>query len=152
MTIEQAIRERLLDIPALTALVGTRVYQLLLPQNGTLPAVRVQLIDDQIRQHLRGPDGNFISRVQIDSYAAPNSSASWYSTAKTVARVIHGDGLGENASGLFGWKGWAGGSPPELKINNVTVAHSGQPYFEHGERPMVRVRYDYMVHWFGALV
>ncbi len=149
MTIEQAVRERLLDIPALTALVGARVYQMILPQDGVLPAVRVQRISGMQEQQLRGPDGLIKSRVQVDAYAAPGSSASWYSAVTAIADAWHGDGLGADATGLFGWIGWAGGSPPVIQVKNVLLKHGGAPEYEYGERPMVRLRYDYEVHYWN---
>lgn len=145
MTIEQAVYERLSDIAPLTALVSTRIYQLKLPQRPTLPAVRVQKVSGMSGQHLRGPDGLFRARVQVDAYE--EETGSWYADVTAIASAIRGDGLGSNATGLWGWIGYSGGSPPQLSIRNVVLVHDGAPEYEAGELRLVRIRQDYMVHW-----
>ena len=68
MTLEQAVRAELVATPAVSALVGTRVWQLKLPQKPILPALRLQLIDEPIGYHMRGPDGAVRARLQIDAF------------------------------------------------------------------------------------
>lgn len=72
-----------------TSLVGTRVYQLVLPQGGTLPAIRVQLIDDPQTKHLRGPNGLTAARVQVDSYDDVAPSGDPYVSASAVAKAVN---------------------------------------------------------------
>lgn len=145
MTIEQGIYERLLALASLTALVGTRVYQMKLPQSPALPAVRVQRISGVGRQHLRGPDGLFRSRVQIDAYA--QETGDWYTSVTAVAAAVRGNGAGTLATGVWGWMGELGGSPPAILVRNIELMHDGLPALEAGELRLARVRQDYMVHW-----
>lgn len=71
MEVETAIVERLKADSAVAALVGTRVYRLKLPQQPTLPAVRVQRISKVEHDgHLRGRANCFRSRVQVDAFAS----------------------------------------------------------------------------------
>ena len=147
MTIEQAVYERLSDLSALVALVSTRIYQLVLRQNRVLPAVRMAVIPGMQGQHLRGPDGLWRTRVQIDAYAKEADGIAWYSQAAAVAAAVRGDGLGSNATGLWGWIGESGGSPAEIGVQNVELTHSGMPEYEAGEEHRVRIRQEYVVVW-----
>lgn len=145
MTVEEAIRARILDCPAVTALVSTRVYTVKLPQRPTLPAVRVAVVNDPRGQHLRGPNGARRGRVQVDAYADEASGTDPNAAANAVASAIEGDGLGENASGVFGWKGSIG-SPP-FEVMNVYHAAGRRVEYEAAERREVRVMLDYYV-WY----
>jgi hypothetical protein len=69
MTITDAVCQHLVGAPAVAAFVGPRVYQLKLPQQPTLPAVRVQLIAEPARYHLRGVLNAWEALVQVDAYA-----------------------------------------------------------------------------------
>lgn len=139
MTPEQAVLERVLDLAAVTALIGQRGYLLKLPQGPTLPAVRVQLIDEIGNPHLRGAGGPQRSRVQVDAFAPEASGSDPYASASAVAAAINGPGDG---TGLDGWQGDAGA---------ITVTGSKRidraVSYEPGELRLVRVRQDYMVGW-----
>ena len=145
MTIEQGIHERLLSLSPVTALVGSRVYQLKLPQKPTLPAIRVQQISEADEHHLRGRDGVVRTRIQVDAYAH-ESAADPYATATAVAAAVHGDGLGPGASGLSGFAGGVGGSPSSLQILFAERV-ARVPEYESDELRLVRIRQDYMVTW-----
>jgi hypothetical protein len=71
--IEVTIRTLLVEDPAVAAIVNGRIYQLILPQGVTLPALRIQLIDEPVNVHLRGADGTRRARVQIDCYVAESA-------------------------------------------------------------------------------
>jgi len=114
MTVEEAICERIEQLGAVTALVGTRVYLDKLPQAPTYPAVRVQLVDDLSSQHLRGPNGLARGRVQVDAFAHEESGVDPYAQVARLAAAIHGDGLGPSASGLEGWIGTLGSPAVEI--------------------------------------
>lgn len=144
MTIEAAIAERLLDISALTALIGDRVYQMKLRQGAIYPAVRIQQISAQDEVHLRGPVGLERARIQVDAFM--NEVGSWYATCAAVADAIHGDGLGPSASGLHGWSGDIGGSPASIRVVLIERIDR-RPDYEAGELRIVRIRQDYRVHW-----
>lgn len=144
MTPEEAVTSRLMAMTAVTALVGTRVYMLVLPQHPTLPAVRVQRIDGLRGQHLRGPDGVTRTRVQVDAYADAGG-ADGYGSVTALAAAILGNGLGSSASGLWGWIGTIGS--PGLRVLNVEVEDDGGVEYEGDELGLVRYRQDFMLHW-----
>lgn len=143
MTPEQAVLERILSLSAVTALVGQRVFMLKLRQGETMPAVRVQLVDEDEDQHLRGGAGIFKSRIQVDVYAAEVTGGDPYAAATEIAAAIHGDTAG---SGLSGWRGLSGGSPPEIEVCAVVRKLRLMDY-EAAERREVRCQQDYMVGW-----
>lgn len=89
MSAEVAVVGRLFDEAAVAALVGGRVYQLVLPPGGTLPAIRVQLIDDQQTKHLRGPNGLTAARVQVDAFDKEASGADPYVSVSNVAEAVN---------------------------------------------------------------
>lgn len=136
MTPEAAVRQRIID---LTTSAASRVYMLKLPQQPTLPAVRVQRVVGIRGQHLRGPDGSYRTRVQVDTFATTHAAAS------DLADEILGDGLGPNASGLWGWVGELGS--PAIRIKNIEVDPEGSTQFEADELNQARLRTDYIVHW-----
>src|SRR5688572_22754983 len=96
-----------------------------LPQKPTLPAVRVQRIGTVRDQHLRGPDGHQVTRVQVDAYAADVADA--YDTVEGLAAAIRGNGLGNVASGVWGWTGELGS--PSFRIMNIALEHDGTPEY-----------------------
>lgn len=144
MSPAEVVIARLQAVGAVTALVGTRIYQLKLPQSPTLPAIRVQEIDVIDRHHLRGREQLVRTRVQVDAFVAESSGADPLATVHTLADAIHGDGNGPNASGLDGWIGEIG-SPPVAKVLGVFRKDRADSY-EADVLRVVRTRQDYMVH------
>jgi hypothetical protein len=69
MRIEEEIRDVLASNPTVAALATGGVYLLIVPQHETLPSVRVQLIDEPTRHHLRGRVNVLRARIQIDAFA-----------------------------------------------------------------------------------
>lgn len=88
MTVEEAVIAKLKATAAVTTLVSTRVYMLKLPARPTLPAVRVQVISDPERKHLRGPHGGSEARIQIDAYVA-ETDADPYGKAASLAIAVN---------------------------------------------------------------
>lgn len=146
MTPEEAVIARLDDIGALTALVGERIYQVNLPQDVTMPAVRISRVGMGIEQHLRGLNGLRSTRVQLDSFATAESGGDPLAEANAVADAAMGDGNGTSASGLLGWIGEIASSPTSIQIVNVEHVTSGQDY-DPEERRTVRVFHDVRVWW-----
>lgn len=134
-------------IVGLSTSAGARVYALKLPQRPTLRAVRVQRIGGPREQHLRGPEYPTKTRIQVDSYSAEGFEADPYEGALILAAEIRGDGLGDSATGLWGWTGQNSGSPTTIAVSQVELLHDGTPEYEAGEFRLVRVRQDFMVHW-----
>lgn len=140
MTIEDAICERLAADSAVATLVSTRVYQVKLPQKPTLPAVRVQLIDEPKGYHLRGAHGSTRALVQVDAFASESVSDP-KAAVDAVAAAID--------ASLSGQRFAAGGSPAALQIM-AAFRQSRQPLYEAGELRLVRVTQDFIVWWKAA--
>jgi hypothetical protein len=138
VTAVTAIRARLLTVSAVTALVAARVYVELLPQESTLPAIVVRLVDQHEPMHLRGPVGVNQSRVQVDAIATTKAGAD------ALDAAVHGDGLGTGASGLLGWIGSLGS--PAFEVLAVAPLDRLDGY-EAVEVKAFRVMRDYRVTW-----
>jgi hypothetical protein len=143
---EEAVRLRLLDLPAVTAIVGTRIYLVMLPQSVTTPCVRVQQISQiDEGQNLRGGGGSRgWARVQVDAIVGMNDAGNAYTTARTLTEAMHGDGRGDVATGLLGWKG----DIPPLTITGVFSMLDAVAEFDPEELQQLRLRRDYQV-WFA---
>lgn len=139
MTPEEAVLGRIVD---LNTTAGARVYMLRLAQQATLPAVRVQVIDDLDGYHLRGGAGLKRARIQVDVFAQEASGTDPYAEAQDVADEINGDDAG---SGLSGFMGHVGGSPG-LYVSAIFRVFRRADY-ESEELRQVRIQQDYMVHY-----
>ena len=89
MQLEEGLITYLKTDSTLMALVGNgdspvtaRIYPILLPQNYTAPAMTYQRISGPRLQHLDGPAGRAMPRIQFDIYAAN------YSAAKAIADAL----------------------------------------------------------------
>ena len=138
---------RLESITALTALVGARIYNQVVPESPRYPLVRVAFIDDDVPYHLRGPVGTKAARVQVDARASDESGADKKQTALNVMAAIEGDGLGRQATGLSGWIGSVG-SPP-FKVKGV-FPQSRRDDYDPEELRVVTVSRDFIVHFRDA--
>lgn len=127
---------RLENVAGVTALVSTRIYQGVLPQSATCPAIRVQHIGEVRRQHLRGDAGIIVSRVQVDAVADGGNPIT---DAQAVDAAIVGDASG---SALLGFKGESGG----VFIHNVEPAGERE-FFDADELRQYRVIRDVLVSW-----
>lgn len=148
MTFGDAVRERLLAISPLTALVGDRVFAMVIRQGEKRASVRYQFIDENAMQHQRGPVGVRTSRLQTDAFATVEPGATPLTAVEAVADAVNGDGLGENATGMFGFIGDIGGSPAEYRILNVRRAMKRGPLYEYDNEVIrLRVQQDYLIDW-----
>jgi len=99
MTIAPSIVARLEAVQAVTNLVGDRIYQGVLPQDGTFPAVLVRRIGEVIPLHLRGSSGVFKERIQVDSVS---DSSEPIGEAQSIDSAVFGDGSGSSLVGFTG--------------------------------------------------
>jgi hypothetical protein len=75
-------------------------------------------------------------------------SATPLTDVEAVADAVHGDGLGENASGVFGFIGDLGGSPAQMRILNARRVMKRGPLYEYdGDVVRLRVQQDYLIDW-----
>lgn len=88
MTVEAAVIARLRATSAVTDLVGTRIRNLRLRQDETLPAIRVQKIADPQDKHLRGPHKITRAVVQVDVYHQEASGVDAHGIANTIAAAV----------------------------------------------------------------
>jgi hypothetical protein len=146
VTLGDGIKERLLAMAPLTSLVGQRVFELVLPQNEKRTAVRFFVMGAPRPTHRRGPVNHFSQRVQVDSYV-PIGGIDPLGEVKAIADAVMGDGLGDDATGLSGWRGSLVGSPDTLHVFDVEVTDDGQGMVEMDEIRRVRIRQEYRVHW-----
>jgi hypothetical protein len=135
-------------IVGLSTAAADRVYMLILPQKlGTWPAVRLQDIPSVRGQHLRGPQYPVQSRVQVDHYQQAAAGVDALGIVAALAAEVRGDGLGDGASGIFGWRGESQDSPATVKVLNVELIQEGNPFYEPGEMRLARIRDEYLIHW-----
>lgn len=139
MTPEEAVCARLLDISAVTNIVGSNVLLDKLPQEGDYPCVLVQLVHEPTDYHLRGGIRD-MARVQVDAYVKDVGDA--YASVVALADAIHGDDAG---SGLSGWIGSLG-SPPEFRVRGIFRIDRTRGYVPE-ELRLLRQRQDYWVHF-----
>lgn len=148
MTVDTAIRERLISLTSVTSLVQDagatwpRIYTVILPQGVKLPAIRIQRIGQIEEMHLRGPINVFRARVQVDSVGATKAQAD------EVDAAVQGDGLGSNATGLKGFKGTIGTSPPFV-IHAILPADIRDGY-DAEELRQYKVQRDFFVVFEGT--
>lgn len=64
-----ALHSRLTGAAPVSAIVGTKVYWVKVPQNQSRPYIRLQTISDVRPEHLQGYDGARVTRVQCDCFA-----------------------------------------------------------------------------------
>lgn len=88
MNAEEAVLTQCLADAAVTALAGTRGYQLRLPQTPEYPTFRVQLIDEPLMHHLRGRETLTRARVQVDVFAEEGDGNDPYADCAALADAI----------------------------------------------------------------
>lgn len=146
MTPAEAVRARILDIAAVTALVGSRVYSNVFPQSPTWPAVRVQDIGQNEDLHLRGAVGVIRGLVQVDVVSGVRSGVSALSEAKTVMALIHGDGGGSGAAEASGLNAWSGSlGSPSVQVDLIEPVDYRER-FEAEEIKAWMISRDYRAH------
>lgn len=103
MSVEIDVQDYLSGVAGVTALVGQRIFQVVVPQNQQVfPVVRIDLVNDIERYHLRGLAGILEGLVQIDAYAEERSGVDAYQQAVNVAAAVDEALVGEP---------WTAGSP-----------------------------------------
>ena len=133
MTVEEVVRDRLVNTAAVTALVSTRIYMLKVPQNVTFPVVRIQEIDEPSDYHLRGEQDLTRARVQVDCYV---SEAAGYRALVTLANAAHVALSGETFTNV--------GSPLERAVA-ACFRQMRRVMYEGEEQRLIRMLQDYFV-------
>lgn len=86
MRVDEALRSYLLTNPALTAIVGTRIYPMTYPQNGTLPAVVYQQISNVPYFAHGGEMGSAETHFHISAFSVNYGQA--HDVANTVKAAL----------------------------------------------------------------
>lgn len=131
-----ALIARLEAVAAVTAISSTRLYQAVLPQSPTLPALRLQRIGEIRESHLRGGVALLRARVQIDAYGGGDDPIG---AAQALDAAVVGDASG---SALVGWTGTAAG----LEVVAVLPVDAREN-FEGDELQQYRVSRDVIAWW-----
>lgn len=72
--VRQAVYYRLANTSGVTALVSTRIYPKVMPQQPTMPALVYSVVDNDREQVHRGQTGGAKARVQVTCWGATESS------------------------------------------------------------------------------
>lgn len=113
---------------AVTAICGQRIYWGMAPQGAGLPAVVLTIVSGADQPHLRGPDGLWRYRVQVDCYAANRPQAR--SLSEAICGALNGAGLA-NTTGIRG--AFVDGTREDFE----DAAH-GRPS---------RISHDFIINW-----
>ena len=141
MTLLQAIRTRLLSLPAVTALVGNRISVMMAQQSPASRSVLLQEISRIDFAHLRGATDLMPSRIQVDVFVTKGDGDA-YTDAHLISGTIRGDFTGGVATGLVGFQGLVG----DVYIQAIQGAGQRE-IFDPEEMQVVRVLSEYFV-WF----
>lgn len=95
MLILAAYKSVIVTIPAITALVGQRIYLQRVDQNAGVPHVLLELLEEGQDYTHSGPTGLFDAHVRITARAATDAAA--FTAADAIARALQN------------WTGEAGG-------------------------------------------
>ena len=124
MNIEEALYSCLTSDAGVAALVSTRIYPNVVPQDIALPAVAYQRISTTRVMAHDGPTGVANARFQF------TVSASTYSSARNVANAIR--------TALDGFSGLMGGQSG-VKVEAVFVENDFDGYNQAGGEQVVRL-------------
>lgn len=96
MSIEEALFTKLSTTPGVTALVGTRIYPVLAPQDTSQDYVVYERVSGNPYHQMTGPSGLSWCRLSYLCFAGR------YATAKTIAAALRGaiDGFQGTLSGV----------------------------------------------------
>ena len=130
MSIETAIRSELINDADVTALVGTRVYPVMMPQGFEMPCISYQRVSSDRIHTLSGPNGRVDASFQVDFYAES------YSVVRDLADKAR--------QVLDGFKGQLGGS--ENNVGGIHLVSDRDLWQDNIE--VYRVTHDYSVFYF----
>lgn len=146
MPIEVAVLTHLLAGSDVAAIVGTRGYQLHLPQKPTLPALRTQLIDEIERVNVKGQVANlFKARIQVDVFASEFTDTDAYTTAREGITAVRN----RLAISAYGGQTFNVGSPGDIQVTSVQPMEKAVEY-ESEELRQVRARQDFEIMYLEA--
>lgn len=98
MSIEKDLVLYLINVPAVTAIVGTRIYPKRLPENPVMPALVYQRIAESVSPTLDDDPSTYMSgiRIQIGAYGATYAEAKELMDAVMVAMSYYHGAFGNS--------------------------------------------------------
>lgn len=128
MSVETAIRARLVADATVSGLIGTRAYALVLPQETAYPAITYNRVSGVRVHDLDGPAGRGTPRISVNSWAET------YLEAKALAAAVR--------VCLDGFRGTVGG----VEINNISIENEIDLFEEDaGLSGTYRIMQDYFI-------
>jgi hypothetical protein len=126
---DNALWTLLTTTSAVTAICGQRIYWGVIPQGAASPAMTLNIISGSDAPHLRGTDGLWVYRVQVDCYAANRPEARALSGA--VVGALNGyRAASPGIAGVF----------VDATRETFEAAASGRPS---------RISHDFNIFWRG---
>jgi hypothetical protein len=126
MTLTTAVVTRLRTEAATAALLGSRIYPLVLPQAPMLPALAYTRISQGEQFTSNGPSGLRRVRIQLDCYAET------YDAARALADAVR--------NALNGWRDLS------LGVQVAKLAPDSEQDLHEDEVGSYRVTMDFLVH------
>jgi len=120
-TIEEAVYARTVGDAGVAALIGTRCYPLVVPQDATMPAIMYQRISGSPERSHSGFSGLSETRFQF------TCEADTYASAKAVAQALRRC-----------WESFAG-AVGSIAIGGAFVENETDGYSEETPAPVVRM-------------
>jgi hypothetical protein len=133
--LESGIQQLVVANAAVAALIGTRFYPVLVPEDAIYPCASYQVISD-VPDYRMADAGIEVKRLQVDTWSGGTSSAT-YSAARAVQAAIRA------VLELY-----RGTLPSGTVVAGIFVANS-QDEFEQDARSF-RTTTDYMVHFYPS--
>lgn len=133
--VRKAIFDLLKDDSAVSSIVGTRVYPIILPQGETSPSVVYHIISEDTDYNMDGPSGLVQTRMQLDAVALTQTGA--FDLADVVKNVL---------SGFSGSVSVGTSSPPEEIVIRGVFHINGRDIYDSIAKLYLSQR-DYMI-WY----
>ena len=123
MPIEYAIRTKLVGAAAVTAIVGTRIHAIKLPQNATMPAITYQVVSDIPEYDMEGDAGVSTMRLQVECHDRERQGYDAYNGARVLGAAVR--------AALSGFKGTIGSDTIQslFLINTRSLHDDGSGIF-----------------------
>ena len=124
---ELAVYTLLINAPAVTAIVGTRVFPVRVSQSAAYPYIRYMRAAGARWRSTQGPSGKAQPLIQVDCYAAT------YAEVKTLANAVR--------QTLDGYRGTVAG----VRVGSISL-ETDEDMEEDGPEPIpYRVSMDFLV-------
>lgn len=128
------VRDKLLSMSAVTAIVVARIYSETVPQTPVFPLVLVERVDAVEGSHLRGGNTLMMTEVQVTSVALSRAAA------VALDAAVQGDGA---TTGLTNFSGTVGSPSVSVRWMKPSIVVEG---YDPADRRQYRINRRYEVH------